>query len=94
MTFNVSDAMLQHAIQRNEVIVQVPQEADIVPILGAHPWRKILIRGKEEDGERVSYVFPYNYRIKGDPAKRRFLCMSYERCIVYMSPSTTDLECR
>lgn len=57
------------------MIVQLPKEADLVPIVGAHPWRRILSRGVPEDADRVSYVFAYDYRNKGDPAKRMFSLM-------------------
>ncbi|RPD80641.1 hypothetical protein L226DRAFT_608005 [Lentinus tigrinus ALCF2SS1-7] len=57
---------------RNEVVVQLPQDVDIAPILGAHPWRKFLDRGHRRDTERVSYVFAYDYRNKGDPAKHNW----------------------
>lgn len=52
--------------------MQVPQDVDLVPILGAHFWRKFLSRGQPEDRHRVSYVFAYDYRNKGEPAKRRY----------------------
>ncbi|KAI0722187.1 hypothetical protein C8T65DRAFT_628528 [Cerioporus squamosus] len=57
---------------RNEVIVQLPQDVNIVPILGAHPWRKVLAGGHRKDINRVSYVFAYDYCNKGDPAKHNW----------------------
>lgn len=33
----------------------------------------MFLRGEKKDADRVSYVFAYDYRNKGDPAKRRFL---------------------
>ncbi|RDX53592.1 hypothetical protein OH76DRAFT_1342275 [Lentinus brumalis] len=57
---------------RNEVIVQLPQDVDIVPILGAHPWRNILTAGNARDANRVSYVFAYDYRNKGEPSKHNW----------------------
>ncbi|PIL36841.1 hypothetical protein GSI_00531 [Ganoderma sinense ZZ0214-1] len=58
---------------RNEVIVQLPAEADIVPILGAHPWVKVLTRGDPRDRDRVSHVFEYDYRMKGEPGNHNWL---------------------
>ncbi|KAM5534849.1 hypothetical protein V8D89_011404, partial [Ganoderma adspersum] len=58
---------------RNEVIVQLPAEADIVPILGAHPWVKTLTHGDPRDRDRVSHVFAYDYRMKGEPDKHNWL---------------------
>ncbi|TBU32041.1 hypothetical protein BD311DRAFT_751189 [Dichomitus squalens] len=58
---------------RNDVIVQLPEEADIVPILGAHPWIKVLSSGHPRDRERVSYVFAYDYRMKGEPDNHNWL---------------------
>ncbi len=55
--------------------MQLPQDVDIVPILGAHPWRNILTAGNPRDANRVSYVFAYDYRNKGEPSKR-----TYARC--------------
>ena len=51
--------------------MQLPEEVDIVPILGAHPWIKMLSGGQPKDRERVSYVFAYDYRMKGKPDNRR-----------------------
>ncbi|KAI0824624.1 hypothetical protein BC628DRAFT_1419742 [Trametes gibbosa] len=55
---------------RGEVIVQLPQDVDLTPILGAHAWRKCLSRGNAQDKDRVSYVFEYNYRNRGEPGNR------------------------
>ncbi|KAH9947287.1 hypothetical protein B0H21DRAFT_739662 [Amylocystis lapponica] len=53
---------------RAEVIVRLPEQVDIEPILGAHAWITFLHHGAEADRHRVSCIFEYNYRIKGDPA--------------------------
>ncbi|KAH9850097.1 hypothetical protein C2E23DRAFT_339062 [Lenzites betulinus] len=58
---------------RGEVIVQLPQEVDLTPILGAHAWRKCLARGNPQDKDRVSYVFEYNYRNRGEPGNHNWL---------------------
>ncbi|KAI1788982.1 hypothetical protein LXA43DRAFT_598920 [Ganoderma leucocontextum] len=58
---------------RNEVIVQLPEEADIVPILGAHPWIKVFSRGDPRDRDRISHVFAYDYRMKGEPGNHNWL---------------------
>ena len=42
-----------------------------MPILGAHPWIKVFTRGDPWDRDRVSHVFAYDYRMKGEPEKRR-----------------------
>ena len=51
--------------------MQLPQEADLASILGAHPWRRFLARGNARDKDRVSYVFEYDYRNRGEPGNRR-----------------------
>ncbi|EIW61884.1 uncharacterized protein TRAVEDRAFT_44702 [Trametes versicolor FP-101664 SS1] len=58
---------------RDEIIVQLPQDTDLTPILGAHPWRRYLSRGNPRDKDRVSYVFEYDYRNKGDPSNHNWL---------------------
>ncbi|KAI0637889.1 hypothetical protein C8Q77DRAFT_1088280 [Trametes polyzona] len=58
---------------RNEVIVQLPQSVDLAPILGAHPWRRCLMRGDPKDKDRVSYVFEYDYRNRGEPGNHNWL---------------------
>ncbi|KAH9943131.1 uncharacterized protein BXZ73DRAFT_97185 [Epithele typhae] len=56
---------------RDEVIVELPEEVDLVPIVGAHPWTRILgDRAKTSDQDKVSYVFAYDYRMKGEPGTR------------------------
>ncbi|KAH9843992.1 uncharacterized protein C8Q71DRAFT_730852 [Rhodofomes roseus] len=52
---------------KDEVIVQLPEEYDVTPILGVHVWREVLKWGQERDKDRVSYVFEYNYRNHGRP---------------------------
>ncbi|KAH9938465.1 uncharacterized protein B0H18DRAFT_1112620 [Fomitopsis serialis] len=52
---------------RDEVVVQLPEEADIYPILGVHVWREVLSWGGAKDRDRVSYVFEFNYRKQGHP---------------------------
>ncbi|KAI0771943.1 hypothetical protein BD413DRAFT_547157 [Trametes elegans] len=58
---------------RSEVIVQLPQEADLASIMGAHPWRRFLVRGDARDKDRVSYVFEYDYRNRGEPGNHNWL---------------------
>ncbi|KAI0370192.1 hypothetical protein BV20DRAFT_1035959 [Pilatotrama ljubarskyi] len=58
---------------RSEVILRLPETVDLTPILGAHPWRKFLSRGDAKDKDRVSYVFEYNYRLKGEPASHSWV---------------------
>ncbi|KAI0676947.1 hypothetical protein C8Q78DRAFT_961717 [Trametes maxima] len=58
---------------RDEIIVQLPQSVDLSPILGAHPWRRFLSRGDQRDKDRVSYVFEYNYRSRGEPGNHNWL---------------------
>ncbi|OCH95994.1 hypothetical protein OBBRIDRAFT_787842 [Obba rivulosa] len=53
---------------RADVIVQLPEDVDIAPILGAHKWYNFLARGDQKDRHRVSYVFEYNYRDRGQPS--------------------------
>ena len=51
--------------------MQLPPDAHIVPIVGAHPWPRFLgERARADDADKVSYVFAYDYRTKGDPAAR------------------------
>lgn len=57
---------------RAEVIVKLPEHVDITPILGAHVWRQCFTDGAPQDIERVSYVFEYNYRTKGDPGSHQW----------------------
>ncbi|KAI9001278.1 hypothetical protein BD414DRAFT_474174 [Trametes punicea] len=58
---------------RDEVIVQLPKQVDITPILGAHPWRRILSHGDARDKDRVSYVFEYDYRNRGEPGNHNWV---------------------
>ncbi|KAI0650103.1 hypothetical protein C8Q79DRAFT_923494 [Trametes meyenii] len=58
---------------RDEIIVRLPQDVDLTPILGAHPWRRFLSRGDQRDKDRVSYVFEYNYRGRGEPGNHNWL---------------------
>lgn len=60
--------------------MQLPAEADIVPVLGAHPWIKVLTRGDSRDRDRVSHVFAYDYRMNGEPDKRRSSPSLYPVC--------------
>ncbi|KAI0921461.1 hypothetical protein AcW2_006422 [Taiwanofungus camphoratus] len=58
---------------RTEVIVKLPKEVDIVPILGAHIWCKFLSTKQGADRNRISYVFEYNYRSRGEPGNHNWL---------------------
>ncbi|KAI0660725.1 hypothetical protein C8Q70DRAFT_972000 [Cubamyces menziesii] len=58
---------------RDEVIVRLPQDTNIGPILGAHPWRRFLSHGHPRDKDRVSYVFEYDYRSRGEPGNHNWL---------------------
>lgn len=58
------------APQRDEVIVQLSEDFDITPILGEHAWRDVLAWGDPKFRNRVSYIFEYNYRIRGHPGNR------------------------
>ncbi|KAI0068980.1 hypothetical protein BV25DRAFT_1817903 [Artomyces pyxidatus] len=53
---------------RNEVIVQLPYNTNIEPVLGVHKWSQFLKKWVRNPNA-VSYVFEYNYRMNGDPAK-------------------------
>ncbi|PCH41365.1 hypothetical protein WOLCODRAFT_24692 [Wolfiporia cocos MD-104 SS10] len=57
---------------RAEVIVKLPEHVDITPILGAHRWRQFLYSGDPRDVQRVSYIFEYNYRLKGEPERHNW----------------------
>lgn len=59
-----------YMFQRREVIVRLPEEVDVTPLLGVHPWRRFLTRGQPSDINRASFIFEYNYRIRGEPEKR------------------------
>ncbi|CDO73989.1 hypothetical protein BN946_scf185043.g38 [Trametes cinnabarina] len=59
-----------HLNTRDEVIVQLPKEVDIVLVLGRHAWRQFLSHGHARDKDRVSYVFEYDYRSRGEPGNR------------------------
>ena len=53
------------------MIVQLPSDAALDAILGAHPWPRLLgPLARPADEHVVSYVFEYDYRMKGDPATR------------------------
>ncbi|EPT02833.1 hypothetical protein FOMPIDRAFT_1047569 [Fomitopsis schrenkii] len=52
---------------RDEVIVQLSEDFDITPILGAHVWQEVLTFGDPKYLKRTSFVFEYNYRIRGHP---------------------------
>lgn len=58
------------AFQRDEVIVQLSEDFDITPILGAHVWQEVLTFGDPKYLKRTSFVFEYNYRIRGHPGSR------------------------
>ncbi|KAI0331281.1 hypothetical protein GY45DRAFT_1276257 [Cubamyces sp. BRFM 1775] len=58
---------------RDEVIVRLPHDTNIAPILGAHPWRRFLSHGHPRDKDRVSYVFEYDYRSRGEPGNHNWL---------------------
>ncbi|OBZ76263.1 hypothetical protein A0H81_03623 [Grifola frondosa] len=58
---------------RAEVIVELPEDTDITPILGAHTWRKFLSRGDQADIKRKSFVFEYNYKAHGRPENHNWL---------------------
>ena len=60
-------------IQRDEVVVRLREDIDIEPILGVHYWRKFLKPNalRREHIDRVSHIFEFNYRRKGDPAERK-----------------------
>ncbi|KAI0356553.1 hypothetical protein OH77DRAFT_1423483 [Trametes cingulata] len=58
---------------RSEVIVRLAEHVDITPVLGAHPWRRFLARGDARDKDRVSYIFEYNYRMKGEPSRHNWV---------------------
>ncbi|KAI9067650.1 hypothetical protein FKP32DRAFT_1609366 [Trametes sanguinea] len=62
-----------HLNTRDEVIVQLPKQTDIAPALGAHVWRRFLSRGDAKDKDRVSYVFEYDYRNRGEPGNHNWL---------------------
>jgi len=57
---------------RDEVVVQLPEDFDIYPILGVHVWREVLSWGGAQDRDRVSYVFEFNYRKQGHPDKHNW----------------------
>lgn len=61
---------MNSAPQRDEVIVQLPNDFDITPILGAHVWRDVLAWGDPKYRNRVSFIFEYNYRSWGHPGSR------------------------
>ncbi|KAJ3481176.1 hypothetical protein NLI96_g7837 [Meripilus lineatus] len=50
---------------RDDIIVAVPKDTDILPILGAHDWNRFM-QNKSRRG--MSYIFEFNYTAKGDPA--------------------------
>ncbi|GBE79400.1 hypothetical protein SCP_0205980 [Sparassis crispa] len=52
---------------RREVIVKLSEGIDVTSFLGAHHWSVFLRMHRPTDAERVSCVFPYNYRMKGHP---------------------------
>ena len=59
------------------MIVQLSEDFDITPILGAHVWREVLAWGDSKYLNRVSFVFEYNYRIRGHPGSRMLLFHAY-----------------
>ncbi|OSC98727.1 hypothetical protein PYCCODRAFT_1439044 [Trametes coccinea BRFM310] len=69
----VEPEAVYHLNTRDEVIVQLPKQTDITPVLGAHAWRKFLSRGEAKDKDRVSYVFEYDYRNRGEPGNHNWL---------------------
>ncbi|THH17613.1 hypothetical protein EW146_g3243 [Bondarzewia mesenterica] len=57
---------------RDYIIVQLPIEVNVMPILGAHKWTKFLTKWDRAD-KPVSLIFQYNYKHQGDPAERNWL---------------------
>ncbi|CCM02815.1 uncharacterized protein FIBRA_04927 [Fibroporia radiculosa] len=55
---------------RTDVIVALPKEAVVTPILGAHLWSEFLTLNAAT--RRVSYVFQYNYRSNGEPSNHNW----------------------
>ncbi|KAI0316976.1 hypothetical protein OF83DRAFT_1123649 [Amylostereum chailletii] len=56
---------------RNEVIVGVSKDLDIIPVLGAHKWKHFCTDVEQRTKSDV-LVFEYNYPMKGPPGKQQW----------------------
>ncbi|KZT21124.1 hypothetical protein NEOLEDRAFT_1139981, partial [Neolentinus lepideus HHB14362 ss-1] len=52
---------------RAEIIVAISPEVDVTPSLGGHRWGSFMPHLNPAEAERISCIFKYNYRLRGDP---------------------------
>ncbi|EPQ55238.1 hypothetical protein GLOTRDRAFT_129524 [Gloeophyllum trabeum ATCC 11539] len=64
---------------KTEIIVSMEKDIDVMPALGQHRWGAFAPRLTPADADRVSCIFQYNYRLRGDPASHQWKPMYPER---------------
>ncbi|ETW84281.1 hypothetical protein HETIRDRAFT_381745 [Heterobasidion irregulare TC 32-1] len=57
---------------KDYIIVQLPMDLDVLPIVGCHKWTEFLTKWDNSDSPE-SLIFQYNYRKKGDPADNNWV---------------------